>query len=353
MATRRVRSRSWSVRAIALALLVAGGMLAAPSVALAADSGGDADATDATVTWSVRPADDAGADARSWIEVELDPGEVHEEHLAITNHSAAPTVFRISAADGYLTETGRFNMLASSEQSTDAGTWVSVQETVALAAGETAVLPFRISVPEDASAGDHAAGIAASVLSEGVGEGGNRVSVESRVGFRVMTRVTGELTAAIDASDAQAVYRPSWNPFEPGALSVQLRVVNTGDVAVAVDDEVTGPGRLVDPAASAESTMLFPGDERILVRELAGVWPLLHVGGEITLTPIVEGVDVRGVDPITVEFSAWAMPLAQLALFVGAALVLSALLLGRRRQARRIERLVADAREEGRRSALA
>ena len=87
-------------------------------------------------------------------------------------------------------------------------------------AGAMVVVPFSITVPELAEPGDHAAGITASVLSVQSSEDGTSVGVESRVGFRVTTRVTGELApkAAIEALTGD--YALSWNPFRPGEMAV-------------------------------------------------------------------------------------------------------------------------------------
>ncbi|MEK8107066.1 hypothetical protein NKG94_21505 [Micromonospora sp. M12] len=67
-----------------------------------------------------------------------------------------------------------------------------MQERVTVGPNETRVVPFTITVPKGATPGDHPAGIAATVTSTG-----GTVSVESRVGFRVMVRVNGSARAAL------------------------------------------------------------------------------------------------------------------------------------------------------------
>ena len=62
-----------------------------------------------------------------------------------------------------ITGKGRFNMLQSDRASVDGGTWIKVQNEVTVGANETKVVPFTITVPRDASPGDHPAGIAARV----------------------------------------------------------------------------------------------------------------------------------------------------------------------------------------------
>lgn len=60
--------------------------------------------------------------------------------------SATDIEFRLSAADGYFTEGGSFNMLPSDQESVDAGTWIEVQPSVLVPAGEVRVVPFSLHV---------------------------------------------------------------------------------------------------------------------------------------------------------------------------------------------------------------
>lgn len=173
----------------------ASGVAAAPSAAAAPALVATA-ADDGEITWAVTPADESGPDQRGVIEQELDPGQSRTDRFAVRNFSAIPVTFALSAADGYYSDNGRFTMLPSSEPSTLAGTWISLPDSVTVEPGGTTVVEFTTSVPDDALPGDHAAGIAASVLSAGTDSSGTGVGVESRVGFRITTRVTGELTPA-------------------------------------------------------------------------------------------------------------------------------------------------------------
>lgn len=61
----------------------------------------------------------------------------------------------------------RFNVLPSNATSVAASSWISVVEKFTVAPGSAAVVPFAVAVPSNATPGDHAAGIAASVLSKG------------------------------------------------------------------------------------------------------------------------------------------------------------------------------------------
>ncbi|WKK72553.1 DUF916 domain-containing protein [Rathayibacter oskolensis] len=244
------------------------------------------------------PASDGAPDKRSWIELDLDPGTVVSEEAAVTNLSDQTVTFRIDAADGYFTDKGRFNMLPSDQESVDAGTWIQAPETVTVEPGAVGIVPFTVTVPDNAEPGDHAAGIAASLVSVGADAGGSSVGVESRIGFRVMTRVTGDVAPSVAVEDIATDYRLSWNPFAPGSLSVDAEIVNTGNVRLLLDGTVSAQGAsapLVAEDAAAQE--LLPGDRRTISVALDGVWPLFAIGADVTVAPTVvtpDGVDRAG-----------------------------------------------------------
>jgi len=326
-----------------LALAVAAVAASAAPPALADDTAGQ-------ISWAMRPAADGAPDKRSWIELDLDPGAEAKEEAAVSNLSTQPVTFRITAADGYFTDTGRFNMLSSSEESVEAGTWIDAPESVTVDPGATAIVPFTVTVPEDAEPGDHAAGIAASVLSVGSEAGGAAVGVESRIGFRVMTRVSGDVSPGVAVENVQSEYRLSWNPLRPGSVTVDAEVVNTGNVRLLLDGTVSAQGAsaaLIPEDAAAQE--LLPGDRRAVSVVLDDVWPLFSVPVEFTVSPTVvtpseEQIEVA---PVSESSSVTAIPLPQLLALLGIALILFALFAGRIRSRRRIERLVREAKEEG------
>ncbi|SMH50663.1 protein of unknown function [Rathayibacter oskolensis] len=326
-------------------------LLALVVAALALGTAPPALADESRISWAVSPATDGAPDSRSWIELDLDPGAVAEEQAAVSNLSDQTVTFRIDAADGYFTDTGRFTMLPSDQESVDAGTWISAPESVTIEPGGVAVVPFTVTVPDNAEPGDHAAGLAASLVSVGADAGGSSVGVESRIGFRVMTRVTGEVSPAVEIESVATDYRLSWNPLEPGTLSVDTEIVNTGNVRLLLDGTVSALGAtapLVAEDASAQE--LLPGDRRTVSVALDGVWPLFAVGTDVTVAPTVvtpDGVDPVELAPVTASATVLAVPLPQLIVLLGVALILAAVLAGRSRSRRRIEQLVREAKEEG------
>jgi hypothetical protein len=309
----------------------AAAVLAALAVLLPA---APAAAAPTTVTWTVQPATAAGPDGRRWIERTLDPGQQVTEHLAVRNLGDTSAVFTLSAADGYLTAKGRFNMLPSDQRSVGGGTWVSVPASVTVAAGKTAVVPFLITAPAGVMPGDHPAGIAASIA----GTQGT-VQVESRVGFRLLLRASGTLSPSVTADQITVRYDGTWNPFQPGTVHVTCTAANTGNVRVDVPGTASVSslaGTRTIPVTGGE---LLPGGTHAVSAKVDGVWGLGRLRTTVTLTP-------PGALPASATLTTWVIPWPQF-LAVLAALVL---VLAWRLRRRHLRSLLDRAREEGRRS---
>lgn len=333
----------------AAALAAVLGLLGLPSAAQADDAPSDA------VSWSVSPADETGEDGRVSIQHELDPGESIEEHIVVRNLGAGDVVFSLSAADGFYTDAGRFDMLPSDQESTDSGSWIAIPEEVEIAAGASAVVAFTITVPDNAEPGDHAAGVAASVMSVKKDDGATAVGVESRVGVKVITRVAGEITPAFAVQNLHADYRLNPNPFEAGSLTVTFDVQNTGNARMDAAGALDVAGQKISfPAEGEHPQVLLPGESRSFSLHVADVWPLFLLGGDLTVAPTAASLDGESlsVDAATTSLTVWAMPWPQLLVLAGVLLIVLALLWNRIRSRRRVDDLISQAVERGREEAL-
>lgn len=299
------------------------------------------------VSWSVAPAGPDGADGRRIIDTELAPGASTQEHVLVRNLSARTVTFDITANDGYLTASGRFDMRSRDHVPTQAGAWVEAVDTLTLDAGASAVVPVLLQVPADATPGDYSAGVAASVVTAT----GSVVATEHRVGVRVNVRVAGALDPALALADLESRYVQSWNPFTPGSVAVSSTVANTGNVRlgseiVASVEPWAGRAR----TAAADAPGLTPGNQTVVVLTTEQVWPLGPLRTTVALRPAAEGTGAEGSTalPQTVRsVTTWALPAPQLAtVLVGLAAVLAlrAVVRGRRR---RLALLLDQARQDG------
>jgi hypothetical protein len=209
-------------------------------------------------------------------------------------------------------------------------------------------------VPDRAEPGDHAAGITASVLSVQSAEDGTNVGVESRIGFRVLTRVTGEITPAAIVESVDGEYDLSWNPLRPGEATVTFDVLNDGNTRLLAQGTVgAGTGNAAFPLEGENRQELLPGDTRTLTVPIDGVWPLFAVPVEVSFAPEIvtaEG-ETSVLQPVVAATTVWAVPWPHLAIIAGIALIVLAITSGRSRSRRRLDALLEEAREQGRKSA--
>ncbi|WJL96844.1 hypothetical protein QSU92_06630 [Microbacterium sp. ET2] len=334
-------------RHLAAASLLTFLTLASPGFAAAAEN------TSGT-TWTLSPAGPDGADERISLRHVMEPGARVDDRVALTNFTPGPATFAVYASDGVVTADGNFDLLPPGETPVDAGSWIDIGAvdgqdplpneplTIELPAGGSVVIPLTITVPENASPGDHPAGLVAQfVPGDGAG-----VEMASRVGVRVHLRVDGPVVASLDVDQVEATYEPSWNPFAPGTVHVAYSLGNSGNVRLGATSTatVTGPFGIAPSSASASTREILPGQEAHLSSSF-DLWPLVLGFGEVQVTPQVVGEDALADagTPQTATLTVWTVPWAQLCLIAAAVLITFAVLRLRRRSAAQTQRRIDDA----------
>ncbi|MET0303946.1 MAG: DUF916 domain-containing protein [Microbacteriaceae bacterium] len=299
------------------------------------------------VTWGVRPADTAQGIDRPNYAYELAPGEQLDDAMIVSNYFDAPLTFRMYAADGFLTEDGQLDLLPADEESELLGSWVAfAEEQVTVEPGASATVPFALTVPDDVTPGDYAAGVVSSIVVESA-EG---VAVERRLGSRVHLRVTGDLAPAFSVDGLTVSFEGGLNPFAPGQATVDYTLINDGNVRLDVDPglSVSGPFGLLAVDAPAASTELLPGDSVAQTVQLDGVWPLFVLlasaeasGAIISATGAASGA--AEAVTATASGSAPALPWGALAILLLLAGLVALQIVRRRRRRRSEEQRIAEA----------
>ncbi len=304
------------------------------------------------ITFGIAPAGEEGADDRVSFRLELEPGASHDDYVEVTNYSEETITLALLASDGTVTAEGNFDVLPSDVAPEAAGAWIDIADEVELEPMGSAVVPFTITVPEDAVPGDQPAGIVASLRSAGSDEQGNAVSLDSRAGARVHLRVAGDLAPALAVNDLRAEYRPSWNPFAPGTVDLTWSVANEGNVRLGAA-QVAGVEGLLG-LGGGEAVLegpreVLPGQSATQTASVEA-WPTFRLGGEVSVTPVVVGSDEVPGDLLSAAagtVALWAVPWAQLAVLALVVGVVVLVLVRRHRARARLEAALAAARAEG------
>lgn len=290
-------------------------------------------------TWGVVPANAEGeADGRISFRHVAEPGDTITEHALVTNYSEQAVTFALAGAAGTISPDGSFDILDPEEAGDGHGSWITIEDSVRIEAGESAAVPFTVAVPQDALPGDHPAGIVVGLATPDADDGALGVGFEARVGLRIHLRVDGDITPRLEVQDLTTSYEGSWNPFAPGRLVIDYTVANTGNVRLATKESLEvsgllGAGTTVTPDESTDATETLPGGSQTMSTVVDGVWPLGPLTTTVTATPSVIGADDLGdttLEWATAQQSTWAVPWVHLILL--AALVAIVLFLRHRRR---------------------
>lgn len=331
---------------------VLGTAVPAPAAELAAAPGGT------NISWAVAPSTSAGPDGRTHFSYTgVQPNSVVHDYIGITNYSAQPVLFHVYGVDGITTTSGTIGLKPAAAQSTDIGGWISVEHgTVTVAPHTRLNEPVSLTVPANATPGDHVGGVVASVTEA---TQGGKVTRDDRVGVAMYLRVAGPLNPGFTIEGVSAGgYHDNWNPFAGGDTTVSYTVQNTGNVRLGANQRITVTGLFGITFGSMTPNALqqvLPGGRVRVTAHVTGIFPAGPMDLHIDVTPTT----VPGAPPIghmpTASYTTgmFAGPWAQLVLLI----VLVALGIGIwryllwRRRGRAAE--LAAAVERGRQEAVA
>ncbi|SCL23452.1 WxL protein peptidoglycan domain-containing protein [Micromonospora aurantiaca (nom. illeg.)] len=274
---------------------------AAPRPAPSADPG--------AVRWAVQPSGPGGPTGRNYFTYDLAPGDSVTDHVGVTNLGDRPLTFAVYGTDAYTTTDGAFALLPSDRAATDVGAWIGVERrSWTVQPGRRADIPFRLTVPRNATPGDHTGGVIAAVAQDGVTADGQRVRLDQRIAARVYLRVAGEVRPAVTVESVRVGYDTPLNPIGRADLTVTYRIRNSGNVRVGGTGAVVvdGPGGwTLSRTSPVDLPELLPGAEFTVTERVTGVPPALRLTATVDLAPTT--VDTA-LPPVQRTASVWAPP---------------------------------------------
>jgi dihydroorotate dehydrogenase (fumarate) len=233
---------------------------------------------------------------RSRFSYQVEPGQVIQDEYLVSNSGSTSSEVTVYATDAYNLENGDYALLDSNLPPQDVGTWVtftdgSTRMVLSLAPGESRALPFSVTVPADASPGDHAGGLIISSLTES-----DQVKLDRRIATRLYLRVKGDVTALMTVSSISAEYLPSFNPFA-GTTNIAFTITNNGNVSLGANAVAVVKGLFGIPLSGTvrlEIPEMLPGTSRSMVVPVEGVGQWIFLNPTIG---IVGTIDDDAINP--------------------------------------------------------
>lgn len=302
-----------------IALVGLGLALLAGSGIAQAQAGGD-------VSFGIRPtkAFEDRPETFSYFSYSLEPGAVLSDAALVMNSGEVPVTLKLYAADGITAVNGGTAFAREGQEPTGVNRWLSLSVTeIALEPGEEMAVPFTITVPSDASPGQHVAGlvVAAPPIGEASpsreGEGQFAVMVVQQAAVAVVIDVPGPRVAGLEITgtclkeqdDLGATFvvavRNTGNIFLKGEGSVLIMDRNGQELASnplkmgtvlagdATSFQVRHPVHLADGDYLVNAVLNYE-EETTVLEGTAALPPASITGVEIT---VKDGQPVVGCEP--------------------------------------------------------
>ncbi len=123
----------------------------------------------------------------------LSPGEVKEDGIRVVNNSDAEKTFLVYATDSTPSTGGAFACAQQGDVKVTVGSWIALASgEVVVPPGRNEIVPFTISIPENAAVGEHNGCILVQEKKDATGGAGVNIAV--RTGLRVVVTVPGQIT---------------------------------------------------------------------------------------------------------------------------------------------------------------
>lgn len=284
-----------------------------------------AEVAEPTVRFGLSPAPVDGQ-ARDRVELQVEPGGSATDQVSVVNLSEVDLTFDVYPADAVITRDGDITVAARATPLDGVGLWIGLDvDQVLVPAGKRVDVPFRVTVPADATPGDHVGALLAALPAPPSDGSASQVVVDLRAGARVHVVVPGavENSLALTASDLE--YHPARGGLGVGELVVTYVVENTGNLrqsAVVAARPTALGGLWTGPPVTVDIAELLPGQQLEVTETLAGAPPLAWATVTLDLEAAADDGYVAA-PSASATISGWAAPwvLASAALLLAALVV--------------------------------
>jgi len=157
------------------------------------------------------------------------PGQSISDGIKVSNNSDITQTILVYATDEEIATGGTFSCKQRVEPKNDVGAWINLAKSeVTLAAKETELVPFNLSVPANADAGEHNGCIIIEAKKDQAAPTTGGIVLSFRTGLRVAVLVPGDIVKKIEIVGLNI--KPKGD--QSGNFIVSPSVRNLGNVSV-------------------------------------------------------------------------------------------------------------------------
>jgi hypothetical protein len=189
----------------------------------------------------------------------LEPGQSTTDEIVATNSSLTSVTLKIYALDAHSSSNGGL-IFPGGDGSTNtaAGAWLSLSVSqVTLDPGAEITLPFTFTVPLDAMAGEHVAGIVAENADPITSGPDATIPVVQRAAVPIWETVPGAITTGLEIDSVRYTTRGGGSAFD-------VEMSNTGNVSL---DSVVGTLQITDEARAPVCSLPIEVNGKFLARD--------------------------------------------------------------------------------------
>jgi hypothetical protein len=254
-------------------------------------------------------------DGRGYYDFGATPGGLVQDHVAVINYSTTALPLLIRGSDAVNTPQGGFALLPPNQQSKEVGIWIGLPPadlSIIVPPRSDVIIPFAISVPRNATPGDHVGGITATLESFITSKSGQRIRLLQSVGTRVFIRVSGPLHPLLAVKNVSVKYDDPISPFATGTAVVTYTVSNVGNVALGGQPVASVSGLFGSKTTATklpQIQLLLPGFSVQESAQVTGVYPEVLESAHVSVRRLVVPGSVQPPSgPFTASASFWAVP---------------------------------------------
>lgn len=162
-----------------------------------------------------------------------EPGTVIEDGIIVTNNTDEIKTLNVYATDKAKTGNSGFGCTQRSEIDKVLGSWIKLEKTeIVLQPGTHTIVPFTISIPENADVGEHNGCIAI--------EENNQISREETAGLSLSTRVSIRVAITIPGDIVKDLEIVSFltESKNAGRRLIKATAKNNGNVSIDADVQI-------------------------------------------------------------------------------------------------------------------